>query len=254
MEFEVVKVSGGERRKVKDTVVDEVPVTLHLNGGELATLFASPDHLKELSAGFLYSAGLLRRVCEIKKITVDGKNHAVFVEMAREVPDEDLIYKRVYTSGCGRGVHFYRASDLSSREKIENNLRIGAEKIGELMGLFEKKAVGFKETGGLHSAALSDGKEIVVFMEDIGRHNALDKAVGEALFRKLDFSRLVILTSGRVSSEIIFKVRRTDCPVLISRGPPTDQAVKIARECNLTLVGFARGGRMNVYAGEERIV
>ncbi len=254
MKFEIIRITKGERRKEKDVVTDEVSVTLHLNGKELVTLLASPDHLKELSAGFLYSSGLLRTVEEIKKIMVDGKNQSVFVELTREIPDEDLNFKGVSTSGCVRGVHFHPPSDLDLRGKTESDFRISSGKVGELMKLFEQRAVGFKETGGLHSAGLSDGEEIVVFAEDIGRHNALDKVIGEALFRKLDFSNLVILTSGRVSSEIIFKTRKTASPVLISRGAPTDQAVKIARAANLTLVGFARGERMNIYAGEERVV
>ena len=108
--------------------------------------------------------------------------------------------------------------------------------------------------GGVHSATLSDAEDIVVFKEDIGRHNAIDKVIGEALMKNLDMSDLIVLTSGRITSEIVFKVQKMASAFLISRSAPTDQAIKAATAGNLTLVGFVRGERMNVYTASERVI
>jgi len=122
------------------------------------------------------------------------------------------------------------------------------------MNSFQKMSLAFRETGGVHSAALSDGEHILVFKEDIGRHNALDKASGAALLKGINPKCLIVLISGRISSEIIGKAKRLGAPFVISRSAPTDQAIKIARATNITLIGFARGNRMNIYSGEKRVV
>ena len=106
----------------------------------------------------------------------------------------------------------------------------------------------------MHSTAFCDLEKILVFSEDIGRHNSLDKAVGDALFRNLDMEDLIVLTSGRISSEVMFKVQKMRSAIVVSRSAPTDLSVRLAGSWNVTLVGFARGKRMNVYTAKERIV
>jgi FdhD protein len=105
----------------------------------------------------------------------------------------------------------------------------------------------------VHSAALAGQNGILIFMDDIGRHNALDKVIGEAMMRKIDFGEAMVLTTGRISSEIVAKVMRCGIPVVVSRGVPTNQAIKMAKEIRMTLAGYARGHRMNIYTIEERI-
>jgi FdhD protein len=122
-----------------------------------------------------------------------------------------------------------------------------------LQSEFQRKSVLFRETGGVHSAALANGEAIRIFMADIGRHNAIDKVIGKALLSGLNLADLVMLTSGRISSEIVLKVAHCGTPILVSRSAPTDRAVEMAKQVNLTVIGFARGSRMNIYSGEERI-
>lgn len=254
MQTEILRIDRDGRKKLRDTVTDEVPLTITLNGKELLTLLCSPSSLKELSTGFLYTSGIIKSINDIKSVVIDKRNMTSFVELKRKFSDEELVFKRLYTPGCGRGVFFYSVLDKIPRKKLGKDFKMSAEKIMKLMNVFEKKSSAFKDTGGVHSAGFGNGKKILIFKEDIGRHNALDKVVGEALMKNLDMEKLIVLTSGRISSDIMFKVRRTGVCIIVSRGAPTDQSVKLAREWNLTLAGFARGKRMNVYSAESRIL
>jgi len=254
MQTEILRIDGRGRTRMKDAVAGEAPLTINLDGRELVTLLCTPEYLKELSIGFLYSSGIIKSTDEVKKIIIDGRNRTSFVKLAKKFSGRDILFKRIYTSGCGRGVIFYNPMDKISRKKLKGDFKIGAEKLMEMMKLFEKKSAAFRKTGGVHSAGFGDGNEIIVFKEDIGRHNALDKIIGEALIKKLNFENLIMLTSGRITSEIMFKIDKTGTAVIVSRGAPTDQAVKLAKERNLTLAGFVRGRRMNVYSAENRIV
>lgn len=254
MQVDIVKITKDKREEIKDIVTNEVPFTIHLNGRELLTLLSSPDNLKELTIGFLYSSGLINSIDQVKNITIDTRNWISHIDLTEDNKNDELVFKRLYTSGCGKGTLIYNTLDLIHKRKITNSFKISAEKIVRLMRTFQNSSVNFKETGGVHSAALSDGENISVFKEDIGRHNAIDKVVGEALIKKLKFKDFIILTSGRISSEIVFKIMKISVPCLISRSAPTDQAVKLARSIGLTLIGFVRGSRMNVYSGEDRLV
>jgi FdhD protein len=252
--LDIIRIDKSGRKNYQDEVSDEIPLTIHLDGKELLTLLCSPESLKEFSAGFLYSAGIIKSINDINTITIDSQRWISHVELKNKTEAAQFMFKRMYTSGCGRGVLFYNTLDLLHRRKINSNLKIHSAKITELMASFQNSSTAFKQTGGVHSCALSDGENILIFKEDIGRHNALDKVIGEALFKGLDMRDFVVLTSGRVSSEIVLKAGKTRSPFLISRSAPTDQAVKLSKDLNLTLIGFVRGERMNVYAGQERII
>jgi len=254
METEVVRIRADGREAVKDIVADEVPLTIYLNGEELVTMLASPTGLKELSVGFLFSAGLIHSLDEIEGVIIDESRWAGHIELKDKEAAKGLLFKRLYTSGCGRGVYFYNALDLANRTVIESDFTISAQALIELMKAFEKRSKAYKSTGCVHSAGLSDGRTILCFQEDIGRHNAVDKIAGEALMKNLNMKNSLVLTSGRISSEVMFKVQKMASALIASRSAPTDQAVKLARACNITLVGFVRGRRMNVYSAPERIL
>jgi FdhD protein len=137
---------------------------------------------------------------------------------------------------------------------INSDLKISYDKILYLMKEFAAKSQIFQSTGGVHSAALSQGEEILFFQEDVGRHNALDKVLGEAFMKDVDFSKMLLLTSGRISSEMLLKAGKRGISTVVSRSAPMDLALKMGMELNMTIVGFARGQRMNVYTGRERII
>jgi FdhD protein len=139
-------------------------------------------------------------------------------------------------------------------KKIISDFRVKSTYVNALAGDFQKRSQIYLKTGGVHSAALADEKEILIFREDIGRHNAIDKVIGQALFRKVKFEDKILLTSGRVPSEVLLKVEKCNIPIVVSKSAPTNQAVRLARESGMTLIGFARGSKMNIYSGEKRVI
>ena len=253
MECDVLKINREGRKTLKDVVTDEIILTIFLNEKELLTLLCSPGKLKELSVGFLYSSGLISSMNDIENVFVNTSNMTCHIKVKEHGIPADVIFKRIYTSGCGKGVLFHSMLDVVHEKTVTKKVQIPSEKIIHLMKDFEKKSTVYKETGGVHNAALSDDENILVFTEDIGRHNAIDKVIGEALYRNLNMEDLLVLTSGRISSEVMYKVQKMRSAFIISRSAPTSLAVKLADKWNVTLIAFARGHRMNVYTGKERI-
>lgn len=251
--FKVVKVIRGNTKQiVDDPVAEEVPLTLMIGGKELVTLLCMPSDLEDLAAGFLFTSGLIKRAQDIKGIVVDRQRWTAYIDLATPGVAEDLVFKRLFTSGCGMGTLFYNPMDIMNRVKIVSDFKIGASEIISLMLNFQRKSDIYLKTGGVHSAALADKNDILIFKEDIGRHNAVDKVIGCGL-RGIGFADKILLSSGRISSEILFKVQKARVPVLISQAAPTDQAVRLARDMDITLIGFARGRRLNIYSKEERV-
>lgn len=247
-EIKVIKVINDGSKIVTDFVAKEVPVTIFYNQEELITLLCSPFDLKELTIGFLYSSGLINGVADIENISEDTQKWIVFVKTKNKIDIKELTYKRVFTSGCGRGTLFYNAVDLLHRKKIKTDFKISTEDIFYLIAKFNKPGENFKKTGCTHSSGLSEGKNILVLKEDIGRHNAVDKVIGECIIKNINMKKSVLFTSGRVSSEIIFKLIKAEIPIIVSHSAPTDQAIKLARESGITLICFARGKKMNIYS------
>ena len=170
----------------------------------------------------------------------------------REDFASELLFKRFITSGCGRGASFYSAADVHE-QKVESQIGISAIKVFTLVKEFQHRSQVFRTTGGVHSAALCDTKGILIFAEDIGRHNAIDKILGECLLRDISTDDRIIITSGRISSEILLKIAKRNIPMLISKSAPTDLGLRLAHNLGVTLIGFVRGERMNVYTHGWRI-
>lgn len=252
-QIKITKIKDNQREVVEDFVAEEVPLTLILGGEEFITLLCSPQDLEDLGVGFLFTAGIIKEARDVEKIVIDRERWTANIMLQQESKVKDLVFKRLYTSGCGRGALFYNVADIVHRSKNISPLQVSAVKVQELMLSFQKMSELYLKTGGVHSAGLAQDK-ILIFREDIGRHNALDKVIGRGLQDKVDFAQTLMVTSGRISSEVIFKIQKCGIPIIISRSAPTNQAVKLAKDMGITLVGFVRGNRMNVYSEEERII
>jgi FdhD protein len=252
--FPVLKFTETGSSSIEDIVAKEFPLTIILNNQELATLLCSPANLRYLAVGFLFSEGLLKSKDEIKRIRVDDRRGVVRVETeGDEELARDALFKRFLTSGRGKGASFYSAAAAQGHGKVESQIEISAPEVLALANKFQRRCRVYRATGGVHSAALCDTRNIIVFSEDIGRHNALDKIFGECLLNDIATDDHIIITSGRVSSEILLKVARRNIPIIVSKSAPTNLGVRLAADLGVTLVGFVRGKRMNVYTHAGRI-
>ncbi len=245
---DIFRVKGGEVFQEEDIVILEYPFTIFIDDKEIITLLCSPNSLEYLAVGFIYSEGFINSLSDIGSIRIDedkGIGYVYLNEMNKF--SEKFRGKRTITSGCGKGTVFYNVVDSFKSKKIEYKLPIKVESIKNLVREFNRKSQLFINTGGVHSCALCTDNDIMIFEEDIGRHNALDKVFGKALLEDIDTRDKIVLTSGRISSEILIKVAKRQVPVIVSRSAPTSLSVEMAKELGITLIGFARGEKMNIY-------
>ncbi|WP_371618765.1 formate dehydrogenase accessory sulfurtransferase FdhD [Streptomyces sp. NBC_00454] len=265
----VVRIRNGVAGTRADTLVAEEPLEIRLNGKPLAITMRTPGDDFALAVGFLASEGVVASASDVQAVTYcegateDGTNtyNVVNVQLAAGVPVPDITLERnVYTtSSCGLcGKASLDAVRTATRYPglAEDPVRIPARLLGELPDRLRAEQKVFDRTGGLHGAGLFSAEgELLDAREDVGRHNAVDKIIGRALQAGLlPLAGSVLLVSSRASFELAQKAVMAGIPVLAAVSAPSSLAVDLARESGLTLVGFLRGGDMNIYAGEERIV
>jgi FdhD protein len=247
-----LKISGAGRSRADLPVAREFMLTIFLNDKELVTIMCSPENMRELAAGFLFSEGLIHSKDDIKKLDIDEWMGTARVETTGDASDSRFFSKRLLASGCGGSATFYDTSDAAAL-KIASDLKVSAGEVMRLANVFQHGSELYRTTHGVHSAALCESGEIIVFFEDIGRHNAIDKIFGRCLLEDVPTQDRLIVTSGRVSSEILQKIVKRGIPIVVSISAPTDLGVKIADKLGITLIGLVRGGKMNVYTHEERV-
>lgn len=244
-----------EKVSKEELVVREIPFTIILNGKELVTLLCTPSGLTNLAIGFLISEGLLNRKEAIKEMTLNEKGWYIQINADENAIDfEVLSSRRLITSGCAGAASFYRSQDVRGIASINSSSQVSRDQVFSLMKEFQQKSSLFRRTGGVHSCALATSEKIEIFAEDIGRHNAVDKVFGECFLKEIQTQNKALLTSGRVSSEILIKVARRQVPIIISPAAPTDLAIGLAQKIGLTVIGFVRGKRMNIYSVTERVI
>lgn len=247
------RIKDGKMESVEDSVMTEYPLTIFLNGNELVTLLCLPKGLKYLAVGFLMSEGIIENKTQIKNVSVDEEKGHAYIDLDNKSLSTDKLFsKRIVTTGCGKGTVFYNAID--SLKIIDSNMKIGWKKILNLSSKLNEHSTLFRETGGVHSCALCNCDDILLFYEDVGRHNSIDKIIGESVLSDLDLSDKILISSGRISSEMIIKAIKSNIPIIVSRSASTGLSVKIAKQFNATLIGFARGNRMNIYNGQDRLL
>jgi FdhD protein len=227
----------------------EEAIALHVNGHPLVRLMCTPVLLEELALGFLFNEGLIEgldNIQEIKPLQLRDGSRWMDVWLQHEIEPPKL---RAVTSGCSGGTTFEPSGGV-----VESNLRITPQQVMHLMTELSHSAVLYKKAGGLHVAALADGERLICVAEDIGRHNAVDKIAGLCLRQSLPTQDRILLSSGRISSEMVNKAARMQVPIIVSRTSPTSLSVQMAREWRITLIGYTQRRRFRIYAGEERVV
>jgi FdhD protein len=249
--LKIVRVNGGRLEEVEELLTEEITLKLYSGYRRLASLLCSPADLQDLVRGFLFSLGVIERAEQVRSVTVNRATWSAFLELDPALGTDLPVLAGLVGSGCGS----LPPPELRAGPPPlpEDGFRVPCARVGELMHELAGLSELHRRTGGVHSAALADEGGLRLFREDIGRHNAVDKVIGARLAEGGDFRRCLLLSSGRVSSEVLAKAARCGAPVLVSRTAPTDRSVSEARRLNLTLVGFARGERMNLYSAPQRI-
>ena len=235
---------NGRLRDATTSIVREARVRLHVNGAEWLSLMATPRELGLLAIGFLASEGVIEGPAGVRRIVVCPSGSCVEVWLrdgrVTRPPGGTL------TSGCGGGITF---ADLSAAQApLTADTRLTARQLSRLMFQLQER----ERTRGLHTAALGDGESLFAVAEDVGRHNTLDKLFGRCLVEGIATEGRVLLTTGRISAEMLNKAMRMRTPIVVSRSSPTTLSVALAKAWNVTLVGYARRDSLTVYTGPAR--
>jgi len=244
----IVKISDANDSAVEDIIAEEKRLIISVNGKEALKLYCSPVMVRELVVGFFMTEGIIQGNWCMERMTIQY-DHDIFVDIPAE--GEVSLEGGAITSGCVGGMTFEKPL---TGEILKDEIKIDRDALREIFCDFQKRSGLYNMTGCIHSAAVSDGRHLLVVAEDIGRHNAVDKVIGYCVLESIPMQDKIILVSGRLSSEIAGKCARWDIPIVVSRAAPTALAVDIAEKRGITMVGFMRGKRLNIYSHPGRII
>jgi FdhD protein len=236
-------------------VIEEKPVTLHINGREFLTLLCAGHHLDEMAVGFCHAEGFLRNREDLIDVQVNRGEGWVRVTTRHEASLATRLWeKRTVTSGCGKGSLFYFSLDALLSRPVVGSVRVTPRQILDRVEDLHHQSETYRRTHGVHNTALATPNEILLFRSDIGRHNAVDMIVGHGFLEGVSFDDKLLLTTGRLTSEILIKCAKVGIPVLVSRNTATTLAIELAKSLNITLIGYVRGGKFTVYTGNQRLM
>ncbi|MFO8036375.1 MAG: formate dehydrogenase accessory sulfurtransferase FdhD [Anaerolineales bacterium] len=238
----------GGWKVVQSEVIQESRLTIYVNGQELVSLMATPLEGEELALGFLRNERLIAGLDEVKEVTTREEGCCIDVWLNRSFakPDHEFI-----TSGCGGGVTY--TDEYIDVDALQDTLRMDPEKLRVAFTSLQQPDSLYVQAGGVHGAALFDGDEVLAVVEDIGRHNTIDKLLGRCMRQDISTQGRALLATGRISSEMLVKGARMGCPILASRSSPTSLSLNLAEKWHITLAGYVRGSSMRVYTHPERL-
>ncbi len=244
----IYKSSSNSLEEREDLIAIEKRLRVSVNGKEVLSLYCTPLMVRELVVGMFMTEDIIKGEWCAERMSIQyGED--VIVDIPAE--GDASMEGAVITSGCIGGITFPKRLSL---QKIDDPFAIKMDDLKGLFRRFQSASELYKLTGCVHSAALSDEKEILCLAEDIGRHNAVDKIIGYAILENIPFEGKIMLASGRLSSEIVSKCAKWGIPMVASRTSPTSLAVDIAEKSGVTVVGFIRADRLNVYTHQQRVV
>ncbi|MHA2394081.1 MAG: formate dehydrogenase accessory sulfurtransferase FdhD [Promethearchaeota archaeon] len=265
--IKITKIKKNEETRIEDTVLIESPIDLYVNSEPLVNIICLPKDLEELSVGFLFSIGLIEVVEDIKDLKISDLDDNVFVELKESIDfDVNALdmnpVGRVVDTSCGisspwRNIIKNRLDKAKIKDELwsENKIKVTSKTIFTAIKKMQLATPLYKETGGCHGAAIFDLEgNILSVKEDIGRHNAIDKVIGDMLIQKRSLENVFLTSTGRLTSDSVLKAIRAKIPILASFSAAIESGIKLAYAYGITLIGFARGGRMNIYTHPERII
>lgn len=240
----IIRVVQGRSEQAERRVVEEYPLRLRVNGHELATLICSSHQLNFLLAGFLQLQGFVNSLDDILCLGICQDFGLAEMRIGGHLPER---LQPTLTSGCGTGIAYNLPRNLLDQPQPESS-RYSSASLFRLLKELNARTEQYHRHGGIHSAAIGDDAgRLMLYAEDIGRHNTLDRLAGEALFKKLNLQDKILITSGRISSEMVAKAARLGIGLLASRTSPTDRAIELCDQAGITLIGYLRGSGFEVY-------
>ncbi len=254
VDFDIQEYRQGRLSRLRTPAIREIPLTIFLNGREVVTLLCAGRHPRHLALGFLKSDALVRDPEEVRDVAVEVGEQRITarVELAGD-PWTGRILQRSITSGCGKGTNFDRNLSAVSRRRIQDGLAVDPADILRLAAELRARSTLHAATRGCHNSSLCTCEAMLLFREDIGRHNAIDMIVGHCFEHHTPAGDKMVVTTGRVASEILLKVARIGAPVLAATGRATSMAADLARRIGVTLVGNVHEDSFWVYHDPGRI-
>lgn len=251
---EITKYKGDERLICEDTLVREIKLEIFVNDEKITALMATPMDEQALAVGYLMSENIIAKVADIQSI--ESQNDGASVHILAKIDEGNLAKlnaEGVVISGCGRAHTANIDIEAIEASKIQSMVKFSKNQILKQMSEFYTQCDLYEKTGCVHTAKLFVDEKKFFIGEDIAQHNTIDKALGKARLAGVDLQKCFLMVSGRLSSEMVAKSVMHRVPILVSRTAPTCLGVMIARKFNLTLCGFAREDKINIYSGEFRI-
>ncbi|MGG3561468.1 formate dehydrogenase accessory sulfurtransferase FdhD [Neobacillus rhizosphaerae] len=234
---------------------DEYPISLIINGYEIAVFQLTKYDLEDWTYGYLFSEGFIQEASDIESILINEEMGSIHVSLSSHFDEEQVFSKKKhYTAGCGRGVTFFSMTDVKNFDRVTSNKTYLLSYLLKKRSEFAQNSDLYLETGGMHGACIIDEDGNMAIREDIGRHNAVDKIIGYAIRKRLQPERLILLTTGRVSYEMLSKAAKFGFPVIGSRTAATKQAVQLAKFLNIEVIGYLRGKMATIYTTNGRVI
>jgi FdhD protein len=226
--YTILKAQGSVVQTTKDIIIREIPLTIFFNNEEIVTVLCSPSQIEELSIGFLLTKGFIRKQEDLFSLKYEPENNLIWIEG--------------------------QTNDASLIKPLTSTVKISLEEAYKYSEYLSTHSPLFQATGGVHGGGIAWRGDVLLSSYDIGRHNVFDKLFGQAFKTGLDLTDHVIFFSGRISSEILLKAAKMNIPVVMAKSAPTDLALNLANELGITVLGFARQNRLNIYTHPQRII
>jgi len=265
--IDVTRIRKNEKEIVNDLVLYETPIDLYINSKPLVNIICLAKDLKELSVGFLFSIGIIDSIKDIKEIKVNELENSISVELKKKTKfDFESLdinpVSRIVDTTCGISSPWRNVikesldkANIKNAIKAKDKIKVKASTIFSAIKEMQISTPLYRETGGCHGAAIFDIEgNLLSVKEDIGRHNAIDKVIGEMLLKELDFENVFLTSTGRLTSDSVLKAIKAKIPILASLSAAIESGIRLAFGYGITLIGFARGARMNIYTHAERII
>jgi FdhD protein len=263
----IFKIKKDQKEELDDIVLYETPIDLYVNSKPIVNIICLANDLKELSVGFLFSIGVIDSIKDIKEINVNELENSIFVELQKaknfniESFDVNTV-SRVVDTTCGisspwREVIKESLNKANAKESIKekDSIKVKASTILTAMKEMQTTTPLYRETGGCHGAAIFDIQgNILTVKEDIGRHNAIDKVLGDLIIKEIDFENVFLTSTGRLTGDSVLKAIKAKIPIVASISAAIESGIRLAFAYGITLIGFARGARMNIYSHPNRII